>query len=173
MAQFVITTSKKKVSQKAHINKTKTAESLKSQDDGRMRSDEANMLEERCGEVESKIKQSPSIVRTRHSAGTTRSRETGIDSNDRNRLPRLSKFHMGFFPRRKVHWQCSFVWRYCTSFKQILPVSGPKMRKCFPTRIWFSVTAKHKWYCCQITSLLAALRSNSRGHHNGLGISFL
>ena len=57
MAQFVITTSKKKVSQKAHINKTTTAESLKSQDDGRMRSDEANMLEERCDEVESKIKQ--------------------------------------------------------------------------------------------------------------------
>ena len=33
--------------------------------------------------------QSPTIVRTCHSAGTTRLREAGIDSNGRNRLPRL------------------------------------------------------------------------------------
>ena len=35
---------------------------------------------------------------------------------------------------------------------QILPVSGPKIWKCFPPKIWCSATAKHKWYCCQRTS---------------------
>ena len=32
---------------------------------------------------------------------------------------------------------------------------------------------KHKWYCCHTTSSAESFRSNSRGHHNDLGIIFL
>ena len=50
MAQFVITASKKEVSQKTHSEKknTPTAESTKSQDDGKMRSGEAHNFEDRA-----------------------------------------------------------------------------------------------------------------------------
>ena len=61
----------------------------------------------------------------------------------------------GFIPHRKVHWQWHFFLRYCTLFnRRILLVSGPTIRKCFPPRIWCCATAKHKWYCCQITVFL-------------------
>ena len=39
--------------------------------------------------------QSPRTVRTCHSVGTSRSREAGINSNRRRRLPRLCKIHLG------------------------------------------------------------------------------
>ena len=59
MAQFVITATKKEVSEKVHIEKKKTttAETIKGQAVGRIRSDEANMFEERNVELDSKIKQ--------------------------------------------------------------------------------------------------------------------
>ena len=46
MAQFVITAPKKEVSQKSHSEKMNipTAERTKSQDDGKMRSDDADMF---------------------------------------------------------------------------------------------------------------------------------
>ena len=54
MAQFVITAPKKEVSQNSHIVKKKiiTAESTKSQDDAKTRSDEANKFEECHAELE-------------------------------------------------------------------------------------------------------------------------
>ena len=57
-----------------------------------------------------------------------------------------------------------FFWRYCTFFNhQIFPDSGPKLRKCFPPRIWCAATAKQQWNCCHFF-LLKAFRTNSRGH---------
>ena len=106
---------------------------------------------------------SPSIVRTCHSVRTSRSREAGIDSYVRNRLPRLLKIYLGFFPRRKAHWQWYFFFFiHCTFFKhQILSVSGLKFRKCFPSRIWCPAKAKHKMVLLP-TNFLVTLRSNSR-----------
>ena len=44
--------------------------------------------------------QTPSTVRTCHSVGTTRSRETGVDCNGRNRVP-SEKSTWGFFHARR------------------------------------------------------------------------
>ena len=45
--------------------------------------------------------------------------------------------------------------RDCNFFNnQIFPDSGPKIRKCFPSRV---ATAKHKWHCCHTTSFCLQL----------------
>ena len=45
--------------------------------------------------------QSPSIVRTCHSVGTTRSRETGIDSNGRDKIAKIVKNPLGVVSTQK------------------------------------------------------------------------
>ena len=56
-------------------------------------------------------KQSPRTVRTCHSVGTTRCCEAGTNSSGHKRLPTLWKIHLGFLPRKRVHWQWFFFWR--------------------------------------------------------------
>ena len=97
--------------------------------------------------------ESPRTDRTCHSVGTKCSREAGTNSSCCNRLPKLWKIHFGFLPRRMVHLQWYFFWRCCTFFNhQNFPDSGSRERKCSPPRIWYSATAKHKRYCCHMTS---------------------
>ena len=62
------------------------------------------------------------------------------------------KIHLGFLPRRRVHWQWYPFWRQCPSFNhQIFPDSGPNSKPYFPPRIWYSATAKHQRYWCHMT----------------------
>ena len=61
--------------------------------------------------------QSPRTVRTCHSVGTTCLRESGTNTSGCKRLPKLWKINLGFFPRRRIHWQWYFFWRYCTFFQ--------------------------------------------------------
>ena len=75
--------------------------------------------------------------------------QTQVDARD---CQNCEKFNLGFFPRKKLHWQWYFFWR-CSTFlnHQIFPDCGLKMRKCYPPRIWCSATAKNNRCCFQIT----------------------
>ena len=79
------------------------------------------------------------------------------------------KIHLAFLPRRRVHWQWYFFWRYCTFFsttKSCL-ILVPTWEDVHHQGFWYSATAKHKRHCCQKTSfLLRVFGSNRRVHHN-------
>ena len=116
--------------------------------------------------------QSPKTARTWHFVGTTRSREAGSNSSERKRLPKCWKIHLGLLPRKRVHWQWYFFWKYCTFFNhKIFPFSDPRTRNCFQPSIWYSALAKRRRYCCHITSFLVDVFSkDSWEHHNNLGV---